>query len=194
MYKPGSPEAKLGAWMSAEVDKIVRNIEGKKSLPVEACGAGQAALWGIGPDAIVAMDKLDLDPKDWSIVHRDDKGKAASTWHYAYPAREEHGIDKAHWDDYMRQKGSRRGYIYLGELFREVARHRYIISMKLLKYDMDGMTSLLGQNGPRYEPLATYGREGMMLWDRGCFMASWDLPSPPAQIVNAALARLQKRP
>jgi hypothetical protein len=168
MYNRNSISAKKGEWAQVVADKKLL-IEGFLILDAHRCGNNGAALLRGRDGCLIAMDNVDM--KDGKTILRDTKYKTQSTF-TRFAHKEQHGIDAVNFDHYKEQckKSGLEGHIAVVELYRETEPYGKLKpSGKLLIYDLDSCVRRVGPD------VASYGKGGMVYWNREDFIEEYDL-------------------
>lgn len=169
MYKADSPESVFGEEKTKVVIEILKKNEWKV-IRLDTTNDGKAALFSGEEESVPAMDLLAIG--NGKTIFLDSKAKHQSTWTYKY-SREDHGIDKNCYDNYIKQckEGNVEPWIALYEERREVDKGVLEESNVVLLYRLDQLEDMrvVGKE------IATYGKDGMVYWRRSCFQNSYKL-------------------
>ena len=175
MYDPNSVEAKFGEMATREIARILID-DGFTILRADQAGEkGGAALLLAKDGKYPVMDLIVLS--GGRVIFIDAKGKYQSIY-WRIGKQESHGIDGRNFDQYEEQckEAGLNGYIAIVELFRETVPFgkrdgRLIESNKLLIYPLN--------NYDRRESadVASYGKGGMVYWNRNDYIKIYDLNS-----------------
>jgi len=169
MYKADSSDVAFGEKAMKVVLEILKRI-GFSVIRLDTTNGDKSALFVADGKATPAMDIMAIG--HGKTILFDSKGKHHSTYTYTQD-REDHGIDKKNFDEYLKQckEGGIEPWIALYEEARETARGVFEKSRVVLLYRLDKLLGFREVDAS----VATYGKGGMVYWLRGCFQNKYNV-------------------
>lgn len=178
MYKADSAEVIFGEKAMRVVLEILKKI-GFSVIRLDTTNGDKSALFVADEKAVPAMDIMAIG--HGKTILFDSKGKHHSTFTYTQD-REDHGIDKKKFDEYLKQckEGGIEPWVALYEEEREVSRNVFEKSGVVLLYRLDRLLGLRVVDAN----VATYGKGGMVYWLRGCYQKKYNVEAKKQELLD----------